>query len=206
MRNNTGGAIKKVVNALTTYFTYISLRMYGVKIGKQPRFCGLLQCNIAPSSTFEIGDNLIIVSGGYRNEIGRNSKSYITLYDNSKLKIGDYVGMSDVTISCRKEIIIGDYVTIGGDVLILDSNAHCLDWKRRRTERIFYSDLYNNGSIKHASIIIGDDVFIGARSIITKGVKIGSRSIIATGSVVVCDIPSDEIWGGNPARFIKKNI
>lgn len=200
------GYLKKAVNALTTGCTYISLRMYGVKIGKHPRFCGLLQYNINPNSTMEIGSNCIIVSGGYRNEIGRNSKSYITLYDNACLKIGNYVGMSDITISCRKEIVIGNYVTIGGGVLILDSNAHCLDWKLRRTERNDYLNLYNNGSINHASIIIGDDVFIGARSIITKGVKIGCRSIIAAGSVVVCDIPSDEIWGGNPAKFIKKII
>ncbi|WP_118422317.1 hypothetical protein [Bacteroides intestinalis] len=53
-------------------------------------------------------------------------------------------------------------------------------------------------------IIIEDDAFIGTRTIITKGVTIGTRSIIVVGSVVVCDVPPDEIWGGNPANFIKK--
>ena len=110
--------------------------------------------------------------------------------------------MSDVAISCRKSIIIGDYVTIGGDVIILDSNAHPLNWEARRSET---STDINKLKIKHADIVIEDDVFIGARSIITKGVHIGARSIIAAGSVVVCDIPSDEIWGGNPAHFLKKN-
>ena len=52
-------------------------------------------------------------------------------------------------------------------------------------------------------IVIEDDVFIGARTIINKGVKIGARSIIASGSVVVCDIPSDCIAGGNPCKVIK---
>lgn len=58
--------------------------------------------------------------------------------------------------------------------------------------------------IKHAPIKIEDDVFIGARTIITKGVTIGAKSIVAAGSVVVCNIPSGEIWGGNPAKFIMK--
>lgn len=57
---------------------------------------------------------------------------------------------------------------------------------------------------KGAKLIIGDYVFIGTRSIICKGVTIGNHSIIAAGSVIVKDIPSDEVWGGNPARFIRK--
>ena len=55
-----------------------------------------------------------------------------------------------------------------------------------------------------APIYIGNYAFIGARSIICKGVTIGEHAIIAAGSVVVKDIPADEIWGGNPAKFISK--
>jgi acetyltransferase-like isoleucine patch superfamily enzyme len=53
-------------------------------------------------------------------------------------------------------------------------------------------------------IIIEDDVFIGTNCIIGKGITIGARSVIAAGSVVVKNVPADEIWGGNPAKFIKK--
>lgn len=53
-------------------------------------------------------------------------------------------------------------------------------------------------------ITVEDDVFVGANCIIGKGVTIGARSIIAAGSVVVKSIPKDEIWGGNPTRFIRK--
>lgn len=45
--------------------------------------------------------------------------------------------------------------------------------------------------------------FIGARSIICKGVTIGDHAMIAAGSVVVGDVPANEVWGGNPAKFIK---
>ena len=50
---------------------------------------------------------------------------------------------------------------------------------------------------------IGDDVLIGANSVILEGVKIGARSVVAAGSVVTCDIPSDVVVAGSPAKIIK---
>ena len=57
--------------------------------------------------------------------------------------------------------------------------------------------------IAKAPIVIDDDVLIGARCIILKGVHIGARSIVGAGSVVTGDIPAGEIWAGNPARKIR---
>ncbi|WP_103192495.1 acyltransferase [Formosa algae] len=45
---------------------------------------------------------------------------------------------------------------------------------------------------------------MGASSIILKGVTIGENSIIGAGSVVTKSVPCNEIWGGNPAKFIRK--
>lgn len=53
---------------------------------------------------------------------------------------------------------------------------------------------------------IGNDVFIGAKAIILPGLIIGNSSIIGAGSVVTKDIKENEIWAGNPAKFIKKRI
>ena len=53
-------------------------------------------------------------------------------------------------------------------------------------------------------MIIEDNVFIGAHSTILKGVTIGQNSIIGACSVVTKNIPPNEIWAGNPAKFIKK--
>lgn len=53
------------------------------------------------------------------------------------------------------------------------------------------------------TIVIEDDVLIGARSVILKGVTIGARSVIGAGSVVVNDIPQDCIAAGNPCNVIK---
>ena len=53
-------------------------------------------------------------------------------------------------------------------------------------------------------ITIGDDVFIGAQSIILKGVTIGDRAVIGAGSVVTKDVPADAIAAGNPAGVVKR--
>lgn len=55
-----------------------------------------------------------------------------------------------------------------------------------------------------ASIVLEDDVWIGANAIILSGVVIGTGSIVAAGAVVNKSIPSGELWGGVPARCIKK--
>ena len=55
-----------------------------------------------------------------------------------------------------------------------------------------------------APVVIEHNVFIGARCIILKGVTIGENSIVGAGSVVTKSIPANEIWAGNPAKFIRK--
>ena len=94
-------------------------------------------------------------------------------------------------------------MTIGAGTIIDDSNNHCIDYLERRKEHKRGVDWYKL-PIAKAPIVIGDDAFIGTHCIICKGVTIGERSIIAAGSVVVKDVPPDEVWGGNPAKFIKK--
>jgi len=58
--------------------------------------------------------------------------------------------------------------------------------------------------VKTAPIIIKDNAFIGGSTIILKGYTIGENSVIAAGSVVTGVVSDNEIWGGNPARFIRR--
>ncbi|WP_166647975.1 DapH/DapD/GlmU-related protein [Hymenobacter sp. UV11] len=53
-------------------------------------------------------------------------------------------------------------------------------------------------------VIIGDNVWLGMNTCVLPGITIGDNSIVGAGSVVTKNIPSNEIWVGNPARFVKK--
>lgn len=127
-----------------------------------------------------------------------NSNCKLLVLKDAELTIGDNSGMNGVMIYCSKRVTIGDNVKIGGGTRISDSNHHSLDYLNRRDAK---KDSVNAMS---SPVTIGNDVFIGANCYIGKGVTIGDRSIIAAGSVVVKSIPPDEIWGGNPAKLIRK--
>lgn len=72
----------------------------------------------------------------------------------------------------------------------MDSNAHSRCHIKRRNEKTDITIFINKG------IVFEDDVLIGARCIILKGVTVGARSIIAAGSIVIKSIPSDCIAVG----------
>ena len=153
--------------------------------------------SIADNAYVDIGSFFICRSGAGQS-IDNSCCSKINVSGGAKLIIGDYTGISNTTIECESEIVIGNSVNIGAGSMLFDTDFHSTDWHDRYMRK---SDIPNR---KIKPIRIGDCVFIGARCIICKGVNIGDRSIVAAGSVVVKDIPSDELWGGNPARFIKK--
>lgn len=92
--------------------------------------------------------------------------------------------------------MIGNNGLIGSGYLITDSDACPIDSDAR------IQNLPN--TTKQSPVEIEDDVFIGARSIILKGVKIGKGSIVGAGSVVSSDVPAYSIVAGNPAKFIRK--
>ncbi|MBR1783344.1 MAG: acyltransferase [Bacteroidales bacterium] len=173
-----------------------SLAEAGVDIdGKGISFKGKCYLYISHGSRVFIGDGFICNSG--RFAIDNGGHSVISVGDGATLSIGAHSGMSNTSIQCREEIVIGDYVNIGAGCLIMDSDFHSKDWMVRR-DRVL-----DRQSADKASVHIGNDVFVGARSIICKGVTIGERAIIAAGSVVVNDIPADCLAGGNPARVIR---
>ncbi|GGH14826.1 acyltransferase [Mucilaginibacter phyllosphaerae] len=90
-------------------------------------------------------------------------------------------------------ITIGNNVTVTGGTAFITHDGAGILFNDDKGRRYLY-----------APVEIGNNVFIGYRSIILPGVKIGNNVIIAAGSVVVNSIPDDAIVGGTPAKIIGK--
>lgn len=108
------------------------------------------------------------------------------------IEIGDF---SELGTNCiiQSNTIIGKNVIMGPDVKIYTKN--------HRFESLELPIQYQGHS--EEKVVIGNDVWIGANSVILPGVTIGDHSIVAAGSVVTKDIPSFAIVGGVPAKIIK---
>jgi acetyltransferase-like isoleucine patch superfamily enzyme len=150
---------------------------------------------VSNKGIIKIDDFFIANSGKNMNPIGGDIILRLICLKGAQIVIGKNVGMSNSTILSQSKIRIDDNVMIGGSCRIWDTDFHSLNDYVRGT------DLDIGKSIP---IHIKKNVFIGAGSIILKGITIGEYSIIAAGSVVSKSIPSNEIWGGNPAKFIRK--
>ena len=101
-------------------------------------------------------------------------------------------------VCAAKYTSIGHRVKIGSGALVIDGDLHSLvlDLHFR------FQDERACRKCKCSPVCIGDDVFIGARAIILKGVNIGNGVIIGAGTVVVHDVPAGAKAVGNPARII----
>lgn len=168
------------------------LSKYRIRHGKNLQIRG----RIYAMGNIEIGDNVTINSGARYNPIGGAERTILMTHEKGIIHIGNRVGMSNCALVSRCQIIIDDDVFIGGGCKIYDNDFHALAYE----ERMMKPD--TNIACKPVEIKKG--AFIGAHSIILKGVTIGEKAVIGAGSVVTKDIPDNEIWAGNPARFIKK--
>ena len=185
---------------VSIFYKRFKFTFWGIKYGKNVRIIGPMRLRITKDSKITIGDNFTAYSG-YKSTIDSERKNFLAAVGGAKIIIHDNVGMTSTSIYCQEKVEIGNHVLIGADTIIMDNNFHSLDYTIRGTSKEGY---HHKGTINTAPVIIGDNVFIGTRCVINKGVNIGEGTVIAAGSVVVKDIPAWEVWGGNPAKFIKK--
>jgi acetyltransferase-like isoleucine patch superfamily enzyme len=184
----------KIISFL--YKTYFSIFYTNVKWGKDIKLYGTLLTDISEYSRIEFGNNLVFNSKTNYNFAGINKPVSIAVQKGAELIIGDFSGFSGTSIYISKKLIIGKHCNFGANTAIWDTDFHPISSDARR--------VHNVSKILSKEINIGDDVFIGANSLILKGVTIGNRSVIGAGSVVTKNIPNDEIWAGNPAKFIRR--
>lgn len=152
---------------------------------------------VARNGSFKIGHNFSMNNGIKGNPIGCYNRCTFFVNRRATLTIGNNVGLSQTAIVCHINITIEDNVKIGGGTKIYDTDFHSLDPNKRAGSE----DLLNTSK---AAVLIKKNAFIGAYSIILKGATIGENSIIGAGSVVTKSIPDNQIWAGNPAKFIRE--
>lgn len=161
---------------------------------------GIPHFNKSLNAIISIGKNFKMNNGVRYSDSGTNGKCRIDVRDNAILRIGDNVGISDVTITCHQKINIGNNVLIGVGAQIRDTDNHSLNSEYRKNSKMDWKNK------KTAPIQIKDNVYVGAYAFILKGVTIGENSIVGAGSIVTKNIPDNEIWAGNPAKFVKRII
>lgn len=114
-----------------------------------------------------------------------------------------FVKMGGVKVLDPKHTFIGtdiDWDTVHPEKIIIESGV------RLTARSCILTHFINpqNGDYTCGEVHIKKNAFIGTGTIITKPVTIGERAIVGAGSIVTKNIPDDEVWAGNPARFIRK--
>lgn len=161
--------------------------------GKKPHINGKIYM-VAEKGKIRFGNGVRINSSLSSNPIGGSTRTILFAEPGASIYIGDRVGISNSAIHAANSIVIGNDVLIGGSCKIYDTDFHS----------VVYESRMENKGIRTKGVVIGNGTFIGAGCYILKGVHIGEKSVVAAASVVTKNIPSGELWGGNPAKFIRK--
>ncbi|MER6059609.1 DapH/DapD/GlmU-related protein [Streptomyces sp. NPDC001792] len=152
--------------------------------------------DVVPGSHVTLGDRVVLVSRTPWTALGVARPVILrTLRQGAIIHIGPDTGLSGVTVCAATGVDIGARVLVGADVLITDTDFHPVDVCPRRTAP--------ESAAVSRSVHIGDDVFLGARSIVLKGVSIGDGTVVGAGSVVSSSLPGHVVAAGNPCRVLR---
>jgi len=122
-----------------------------------------------------------------------------------RIKIGDYCYFTNAVLLCELELQIGNYVMIGWNTTIADTDFHPLEPAERVADALACSPLAQGRprpTIPCRAVVIEDDVWIGPNVTVLKGVRLGQGSFIEAGSLVTKDVPPHSRVLGNPAQVV----
>jgi acetyltransferase-like isoleucine patch superfamily enzyme len=142
-------------------------------------------------SIWQVNGNVIF---GGRCSIGHGSK--ISVGNNATLKLGEnFTITAESSIVCHENIIFGDNCLLSWDILIMDTDFHKI--------KNFDNKVIN----AKKAIKIGNNVWIGCRSLVLKGCEIGNNCVIAANTTIVKSFNlENKILGGNPAKVLKDEV
>jgi len=190
------GSGRSVVVLLCTLALKVRFAFYQARVGRRFSARGRVRMHVDPSGQLSIGDDCRMNSGFLCNPVGGSLRMGVWIGPGASLSIGHRVGISNSTIVCMDNITIEDDVFIGGDCKIYDTDFHSLS----AAQRIRPPDR----GARTAPVVVKARAFIGGHSLILKGTTIGEEAVIGAASVVTGDVPSREVWAGNPARFLRR--
>lgn len=191
---------------LINFLIKIYLKFKGSKIGKNFTCANIpiIDANLNKIN-LEFGDNVKIgknVEFFFRNvgkiiisnevKIDNNVRLLVANKATLKINSGTRVGKNSV-INAGDDIMIGEKCLISGNCYI-QSSSHSFDKSKNIMDQNY----------KHEKIVIENDVWIGANSIVLKGVKLKKGSIIGSLTKVESDTEEYSIYSGNPMSLIKK--
>jgi len=191
--------IARIFTELLTYIEFVFIWMPG-RLGDflQRWYFRRLLISLGTEPSFGTG---LLCYGPQNIAIGNNFSCWrhctLAACVDGKIEIGDNVGLNaNVYINACSggKIVLGNKVLIGPNVVIRSSDHIISDVDK---------PIQGQGH-KSGTIIIEDDVWIGANVTIVGDVRINKGAVVGAGAVVTKDVESYTIVGGIPARFIKK--
>lgn len=185
---------RKLLTGMTPFWVSV-LKLRGVYCGKGITLIGRTGINRKRGTTIRLGNRVTLCSSGMANPVAEGGRCRLaTLAPGAELLVGDGVGMSSTLICAATRVEIGEGTQIGGGCMILDTDFH---------PRAADGTWVTNPAAVARPVRIGKHCFIGARSIILKGVTIGDGAIIGAGAVVTRDVPAGALAAGNPAVVVR---
>ncbi len=163
----------------------------GGEIHSSSRFCVPVRINgagkVLIDADVQLGYRLAPIMGNGRILIQARSPE-------SQISIGaGTVTSNNISMVCQQSIAVGTGCLIGDQVAIYDTDFHELDPKKR-----------DGRSASSFPVVIGNNVWLGSRVSIMKGVTIGDNSVIGAMSLVTKPVPKNCVAAGIPAKIISK--
>ena len=165
------------------------------EFGSEPQLYGAPVISSVPQSRIVLGERCVLISLSRYTALGVPHPCILrTLRPSAEILIGDDVGMSGASVCAALSVSIGHRVMLGSGAVVVDTDFHPVGIPGRR--------YLPSAEASAAAVTIEDDVFIGANSIVLKGVTIGRGSVVGAGSVVSRDVPAGVVAAGNPCRVL----